>query len=156
MTPDQEGQPSPPWLDVAIGELGTREFRGSETNPEILKYWKATSLGGHPSDEVPWCAAFAGWCLQQAGYRGTRRANARSYLSWGEELLEPRVGAITVLWRGDKLGPNGHVGFLTAVLPYRVVLLGGNENNGVSFKEYGSGRVLQYRWPRELDRIHPT
>jgi hypothetical protein len=45
------------------------------------------------------------------------------------------------------------VGFLTAVLPNRVVLLGGNQDNRVGYHEYGIGRVLSYRWPRALELV---
>lgn len=153
MKPEQ-GQESPPWMAIAEAEIGTREIPGSESNPRILEYFRSTTLGGKPNDEVPWCSAFANWVLEQDGIRGSRKANARSWLSWGERT-EPRVGAVAVLYRGDRDGPNGHVAFLTAVLPNRVVLLGGNQGNHVGRAEYGIGRVLDYRWPRELDRLAP-
>ena len=142
-------------MPIAESQLKVREFPGSESNPEILKYYKATSLGGHPEDgSTPWCSAFVNWVMQEAGYRGTRRANARSWLDWGEKLTTPRVGCITVLWRGALDSTQGHVGFFVAALPNRIVLLSGNQGNQVSRLEYGSGRVLSFRWPREIDKLH--
>lgn len=150
MRPDV-GQEAPPWMELAIHELGIKEIPGAETNPEVAKYYAATSLGGRTPDSVPWCSAFANWVMQQAGYRGTRRANARSWLDWGIVLEEPRVGCIAVLWDVAPHGAHGHVGFFTASLPERVVLLGGNQGDRVCYRQYGVGRVLGYRWPRQLD-----
>ena len=47
---------------------------------------------GHPeidNDEVAWCAAFLGACLERAGIGSTRSLMARSYLGWGQALAEP-------------------------------------------------------------------
>lgn len=50
-------------LSFAIGELGVREEPpGSNTGPRVREYLKPTGL-----DRVPWCAAFACWCAEQAG-----------------------------------------------------------------------------------------
>lgn len=152
MKPEQ-GQESPPWLSIAESQLGIKEFVGGKSNPEVSKYFSATGLGGHTTDDVPWCSAFVNWVMERAGYRGTRRANARSWLDWGMKLEEPKVGCIAVLSRGVISAGQGHVGFFVAALPSRIVLLGGNQNDGVCRHEYGSGRVLEYVWPRELDRL---
>jgi uncharacterized protein (TIGR02594 family) len=151
MKPEQ-GQESPPWLEVAKGELGVAEVPGARSNDRIIEYFAHTRLGGNAiNDSTAWCSAFVNFVMDTAGYRGTHRANARSWLGWGVKLEEPCVGAITVLWRGHPGSPQGHVGFLTAVLPNRVVLLGGNQDNRVGYHEYGIGRVLSYRWPRALE-----
>lgn len=152
---DQMHDIDPPWLMVAKLELGTKETPGSESNPEVLKYYKATTLGGHPDDSVPWCSAFANWCFEQAGYRGTRRANARSWSAWGEHLDEPKRGAVVVFWRGDPHSAQGHVGFyLGTPRPHVLSVLSGNASNRVGIDEYGTGRVLAYRYPRDLDKVH--
>jgi uncharacterized protein (TIGR02594 family) len=153
MKPEQ-GQDSPPWLEVAKGELGVAELPGARSNERIIEYFAHTRLGGNAiNDSTAWCSRVRQLRDGYRGYRGTHRANARSWLDWGVKLEEPRVGAITVLWRGHPDSPQGHVGFLTAVLPNRVVLLSGNSDNRVSYKEYGIGRVLSYRWPRALELV---
>lgn len=150
------GAPSddPPWLAIARSQLGIAEVPGSASNPEITKYYKATALGGSPGDDVPWCSAFCNWVLEQAGYRGTRRANARSWTTWGDPLDEPKRGCVVVLWRGDVAASTGHVSFyLGSPRPHILTLLGGNQGNAVSERDYGTGRVLGYRYPRESDRF---
>lgn len=137
-------------MAIAKGELGVKEIPGARSHPRILEYFGATRLGGAPEDETPWCSAFANWVLREAGINGTHRANARSWLHWGTPvpLDEPRLGAIAVLWRDSPESPKGHVGFLASTLPGRVVLLGGNQGNRVSYREYGSARLLALRWPQ--------
>lgn len=140
----------PPWLTIAKRELGVRETPGGRASPRIIEYFAHTRLGGHALDDsTPWCAAFAGFCLDTSGFPGTHRANARSYLDWGERLDEPRLGCITVLWRKSIESSAGHVGFFVdSPKKHRLILIGGNQDNGVSYGEYGTGRVLQYRWPK--------
>ena len=140
-------------MDFARAELGVKEVPGERSNPRIVEYFSHTRLGGSAiSDSTPWCSAFANFVMDAAGYRGTHRANARSWLEWGEQLNEPRLGCICVLWRESPQSAAGHVGFLTMALPHRLVLLGGNQSDGVSIREYGTSRLLGYRWPREADR----
>ena len=139
---------APEWMIVATRELahGVKEVPGPEANPRIVDYHAATSFEA-TSDEVPWCSSFVNWCLQHAGYEGTRSAAARSWLTWGEPLDDPRYGAITVLARG-KNPSLGHVGFFTGYEGDLVQILGGNQGNAVSIAGYPSARVLAYRWPR--------
>lgn len=151
-----EGQPveSPadarPWYRVACDELGTKEVPGQEHAPRVLEYLATCSkaeggtLGdwGASRDETPWCAAFVGWCLLQAGVEPTRSAWAKSYADWGKECLPVR-GAIAVLTRGE----GGHVAFVESVGGDAVVLLGGNQGNAVSVRSYPRRRVISYRWP---------
>ncbi|MBJ6799769.1 peptidoglycan-binding protein [Geomonas sp. Red259] len=68
-----------PWLKIAAGEVGQKEFPRSPANPRIITYHSATSLRAI-SDEVAWCSAFVNWCLRQAGIAGTNSAAATSWL----------------------------------------------------------------------------
>lgn len=139
----------PDWMQIAERELarGVREYAGPADNPRIVQYHAATSFQA-TDDEVPWCSSFVNWCLQHAGYEGTRSAAARSWLTWGEPLDQPMYGAITVLARG-KNPAMGHVGFFTDRRPDgKVLLLGGNQNDSVSIAAFDAPRVLSYRWPK--------
>ena len=140
----------PVWMRAAEAELarGVREIAGTEHHPRILEYHAATSFQAS-TDEVPWCSSFVNWCMQQAGYDGTRSAAARSWLTWGEPLEQPTYGAITVLARG-KNPALGHVGFFTDRRGTDVLLMSGNQGNAVSIAAYPVARVLGYRWPREV------
>lgn len=142
----------PTWLSIARAELGIHEVPGADSNERISEYFSQTRLGPGTPDSVPWCACFVTWCLERAGVRSTRSARARSYLTWGFEISEPRIGCIVVLSRGKPELNQGHVGFYVGaqrkllVGPKQLSLLGGNQGNSVSIAPYAYQRVLSYRW----------
>lgn len=140
----------PPWLVRARREIGTKERQGPADNPRIVEYLASTRLAPRfLHDETPWCAAFVCWCLEGAGVASTRSAGARSYLMWGEELDEPRLGCVVVLSREDNSNPHaGHVGFYAGATAEGLLILGGNQANAVTVRRYSRARVLSCRWPR--------
>ncbi|AHB49033.1 hypothetical protein W911_12455 [Hyphomicrobium nitrativorans NL23] len=134
------------WLKEAWREFGQAEQAGARANPRIVSLFRDA---GHPKvtrDEVAWCAAYLGACLERAGTRSTRSLMARSYLSWGQRLSEPRMGAVAVFSRGRNPAL-GHVGFWLGETDEHVVLLGGNQGNAVSVARYPKSRLLDLRWP---------
>lgn len=137
-----------PWMEYAWKEYGTREVAGARRhNPRIVEFLASVGLGGS-GDETPWCSAFANWCMQQAGFTGSGRANARSWLDWGGMCLGfPHYGCVTVLWRVSRTSWQGHVGFYVGSLGDQIFLLGGNQGNSVSIAGYSRTRLLGYRWP---------
>lgn len=132
------------WLVIARKELGQKEIAGEQDNQRILEYHKATALKAS-DDETPWCSAFVNWVMQQVGVEGTRSAAARSWLTWGKEIKEPKAGCIAVLRRGS--GWKGHVGFVVGCHDDTIALLGGNQGDAVSVAWYPTSKVLGYRWP---------
>lgn len=134
----------PPWLSVAIKELGVKEIGGSQHNQRVLEYHQSTSLRAS-DDETPWCSAFANWCMRQAGVKGTGAANARSWMTWGNRLTTPAYGCVVVLKRG-KQEWQGHVGFLVFEGRDKIMVLGGNQGNAVSVAAFNKADVLAYRW----------
>lgn len=141
----------PPWLTVARREIGVREAFGEADNARIIEYLKTTHIvPAQYHDETAWCAAFVGWCLEKSGIEPSRKAKARSYVTWGAELEQPELGCVVVLTRGTN--PNqGHVGFYVGEDGSDILLLGGNQNNAVSIAPYAKLRVLSYRWPHGED-----
>lgn len=139
------GNKLPEHLIWAMRELYQEEIPGDEDNPRIRAYFESTSIG--PShDEVPWCAAFVGWCLERAGAAHTRGANARSYMNWGRRTTKPRIGDIIVFWRGSPEGWMGHVAFFVGrTADGQVLALGGNQGNRVCVQAYDTERILGYR-----------
>lgn len=145
---------NPVWLSIASAEIGVKEDTSKGSNPRIEEYQKA---GGqlHPDDDVPWCASFVSFCMVKAGYQFHSTA-ARSWLGFGKSVKPTiagapiPVGAVTVLWRGDRNGPHGHVGFYLGPDPKdpkAILMLGGNQGNQVAIHSYPFSRVLDYRWP---------
>jgi uncharacterized protein (TIGR02594 family) len=150
---------SPPaWLIKALGEgrKGITEFYGRGfDNPEILKYWDYISdleAIGNITDEIAWCAAGLGWCLEETGYRSTRRPDARSYEHYGDKC-NPQLGSICVLWRDNPESWRGHVGFRVMWNQDLVWLYGANQTlfdggpcNTWSLCPFPTNRVLCDRW----------
>ena len=144
----------PRWLATAWAELGQREVAGATDNARIRAFFRDV---GHPPslhDEVAWCAAFAGACLERAGHASTRSLMARSYLRWGAALDEGRFGAVAVLSRGSDPAA-GHVGFLLGETASHVVLIGGNQGDAVSVAAFAKTRLLGFRWPQAEPASQP-
>ena len=138
-----------PWLEWAYLALGETRIPGAGSSPAIVDFLNVVGAG-EAGDETAWCSAFANWCMQQAGIRGSGVANARSWLDWGNAALaRPVVGCVTVLWRNQPNGWQGHVGFYTGETAGELLLLGGNQTNAsrVTISSYPKTRLLGFRWP---------
>ena len=145
--------PSPhPWLDIAAIDLGVTATPGPDTDARVRAYYAAA---GHPEiegDEVAWCAAFVGACLERGGLRSTRSLLARSYLTYGAAVSDARPGAIAIFSRGSDPA-QGHVGFVVGEAGDTVLLLGGNQAHAVSVIGMPRARLLGLRWPASATSI---
>jgi len=167
-------QTEAPWLKIALGETPAAELKGlDENNPKILKYissfpnlmtvdYKIMDHKTHkmvPSgwkmgevDETPWCSCFVAWCLRTAGNPvfGVS-AGAKSWLKFGMPLSEPRLGAITVVFKKHahaSITSSGyHVAFYLDGKHDKFRLVGGNQGDRVCAKEFHGWKVMGYRWP---------
>lgn len=144
----------PEWFAIAEHEIGIQEVAGPGSNPRVVEYLKTTSLPASmaESDDTPWCSAFVNWCMERAGIQGTGRANARSWLTWGQPLQMPRVGAVMVFSREQAGASAGHVSLFVRdeQMPSGKTVywcLGGNQNNRVSVNMYPAARLIGIRWP---------
>jgi uncharacterized protein (TIGR02594 family) len=133
---------TPSWISVAQAEVGTQEVAGSRHNPRILEYHQTT--GRFSDDETPWCASFVNWVLRQAGQTGTGSAAAMSFASYGTRLDRPAYGSIAVISYG---GGKGHVGFVVGRQGDRLLILGGNQSNGVNVKAFGTRQIAAFVVP---------
>lgn len=142
----------PEWMAVARSLDGQREIQGPRHNPIIVGMWVKLGLP-YRDDETSWCAAYVGYCLEEAGVRSTRSAAARSYEKWGVKLDEKAapVGAVAVFWRGTPTGWQGHVGFLVGWDQRgRPLILGGNQDDAVNVKPFDRSRLVGLYWPQGL------
>lgn len=137
----------PAWIAEARKHIGTREIPGEKHEPKIIQWWKAIKRSGIKTDEVPWCAAFVGGCLEAVGVVSSRFESAKSYLVWGMKLVMPVYGCIVVFEREG----GGHVGFVVGQdVNGRLMVLGGNQGNMVSIAPFDRARVSSYRWPAAI------
>ena len=138
----------PMWLEIAKKELGQKEVPGSGVNKRILEYFDFTSY--HPTYEDAWCSAFVNWCMARSNIKGTGSASARSWLKWGKEEKQFRRGAVVIFSRGSNPA-FGHVAFCLRDLGESIEVLGGNQDDSVSVKQYPKEKVLGYRWPKFIN-----
>lgn len=101
-----------------------------------------------------WCAAFVNMVLLENKLPTSESVSehyllAKSFLEYGEEVVEPQQGDIMIFERGNE-GWQGHVGFYvsTTVLDngskvYNI--LGGNQNDSVNVKSYSGSRLIGIR-----------
>jgi uncharacterized protein (TIGR02594 family) len=140
-------------IDVARSYLGTKELKGFADNPKIMEMYRTVGHDWIEHDEVAWCAAFVGHCLEKAGLASTRKLNARSYLTWGEKVAGPeqaKEGDIVIFTRGSGTA-QGHVAFFLKATGSQVEVLGGNQSDGVTIARYPRSRLLGIRRPLRTD-----
>lgn len=140
------------WLNVAKKYLGTQEIVGPQHNPTVVKMYSDVGFPNIHDDETAWCAAFVGSVLKEDGQPYLRSLSARSYLSYGTNLSDPREGCIVVFWRGSPNGWMGHVGFVNRFDEDHLYVIGGNQNNQVNETRFPKTQVLAYRWPNEIKK----
>lgn len=142
----------PSWLNTAIKYIGTAEIPGSKHNPLIIDWWKKIKQGGIKDDETAWCAAFVGGVLEECNITSSRSAGAQSYKNWGVKIAGPAVGAVVTFWRDSPQSWKGHVGFVVGKdQAGNLMVLGGNQADGVNIKPFATGRVLAYSWPKSME-----
>tara|TARA_R110000851_G_scaffold174949_3_gene321175 strand:+ start:10207 stop:10770 length:564 start_codon:yes stop_codon:yes gene_type:complete len=135
-------------LEIAGKYVGLTEIAGAKHNPQIVAMFKKSGAAWVEDDETPWCAAFVGAVLQDAGIKGTMKLNARSYLDWGTPVATPQAGDVVVFWRGDKNGWQGHVAFFVRYNSAGgIVVIGGNQGDAVGIATYPAHRLLGFRRP---------
>jgi len=149
-TPAGAGAPGDPaWLAKALTQLGVREdpAKGS-SNPEVDKYFDATHSPEF-TDDTAWCAAFVAWCIAQSSdpaVAGSNLGSARAadWVRWGKARAEPIRGTLGVTVRLVE-GASGHVGFITSVTPTQIMLLAGNQGEGVTEQLFKRSLFVAFR-----------
>lgn len=138
----------PKYARLAYSYIGQKEVPGSKSNPLILR-WIQDFLGwGDDDSKVAWCAIFINTILKESDIKGTGKANARSFLNWGEVVETPRRGDIVVFERGGRSSWKGHVGLYWGEAEDGFIYcLGGNQSDKVSIASYSKSRILGYRRP---------
>lgn len=135
----------PAWMVWAQKELGIKEVPGAGDNPEIVSWFKLTTLPEeYWHDATAWCAVFvnAGFFLN--GVQGLRSARAKDWLQFGRAVDTPKMGDV-VVFRWD----NGsyHVAYFQALEGDWIQVIGGNQSNAVSEESYPLGNVAGFRRP---------
>jgi uncharacterized protein (TIGR02594 family) len=139
----QAAQPSP-WLDIAVKEIGVKEYPGTDSNHPRIQAYLATvndlSSIEKSKDETYWCSCFMNWCVEQAQVHGTDSAWAKSWGSWRKAVApsSAQTGDIAVFDRSSAASSGGHVSiFIEAdTAAGEVLVLGGNQSDSVRYSWY--------------------
>jgi len=100
-----------------------------------------------------WCAAFINGLLRQLNKPGSESVSdypltARSFMDFGIEVKDPKIGDIVVFPRGNQ-GWQGHVGIYVGNKTINGIeyysILGGNQNDKVSVELYRANKALSIR-----------
>lgn len=142
--PQNESAGAPAWYVIAEKEIGFHEIGN---NRGIQRFVDGSHCG---QEGEPWCAIFANWALETAGFRGTRSASSQSFRHDQNfiKLGGPSLGAIAVYWRDYINSGIGHVGFYVGETEDHVLTLGGNESDAVRKQFEPKYRLYGYWWPR--------
>lgn len=136
----------PLYLKYAQEYLGINEVAGGRSNKTILGWIKSFFPWAKDDGEIAWCAIFVNLMLKRAGIKGTGKANAKSFLSWGRKVSTPEKGDIVVFDRGKPGSWMGHVGlYIGDAGKGLIYVLGGNQSNGVNIRKYSTSRLRGYR-----------
>lgn len=128
--------------------IGIQEIAGEGDHP-LVQWW--LWLCGFPTtvhDEVAWCSAFVNGIAWELRLPRSKSAAARSWLNVGTPVEVPSVGFdIVILSRGNNPA-QGHVGFYAgpdATDIEKLILLGGNQADGVRLESFDRARILGVR-----------
>jgi uncharacterized protein (TIGR02594 family) len=137
----QQG-PLPPWMYVALKEVGEKRDREGKNNPKIIEY-ERTIPGLKRSDKEDWAPAFVEWSLEKANIKGPKQQTISAWLNWGKVLEKPEPGCIVIFsFQGLP-----HIGFFYADKGRMLQILGGNQDGEVKIKEQEKSAVQGYRMP---------
>ena len=142
-------------LEIAISQLGVKEIQGAEDNPAIVNYAKEAGFEWINDDETPWCSIFMNWCAKKAELEASNKANARSWLTVGSSISNPKPGDVVVYWRVDQFSWKGHVGIFVGYdkSGKQIYTLGGNQGNEVSISTYPAQQLLGFRRLVHKDKL---
>lgn len=142
----------PPWLAIALNELGVYEFPGEASNPRIVEYHAATTLNQNPgqlTDKTPWGCSFITWALARANVPDdVKTARCADLLKVGEKISDAKRDAIAVFWPTIAEARSGFAGFVLGEDKTSVTVVAGNIRNSVTVASFPKASVRGYRWPQ--------
>ena len=145
-----------PWMVIASKYIGLHEGTSLKANPAVVKFFQESKHPEIKNDHTtPWCAAFVGAVLAEAGLPNTGTLWALDYAKYGQKLDKPIVGAIAT----KKRVGGGHVFFIASFDDKYVYGLGGNQNDQVSIARFDRKVIYAYTWPTGVkipEKIEPV
>lgn len=161
-----------PWMKIVMEEAKNYGGHDESKNPLNSRiksaYFSIKNEAVTPNTDptkTSWCAAFASWVLQKAGYANPSSCRAREFdpaYDWngaqegdrksGMRKIQTPVFGCIVVWKSDG---GGHVGFYYGkTSDNKIVVIGGNQGNSLKFSnrspngDYGQ-TVVGYFLPED-------
>lgn len=146
-------------IQGSLNEAKAGLWQENGSNGKILNCYKTVGFNV-TSDNVPWCAAFAGTMLKTVGAGGLRTLSSLAYQGFGQSVplndkSAWRLNDIVVFSRKG----GGHIGFFRGYNPSNgsVLIAGGNQSNTLKESAFKSSMPIVYvgrNWtiPAEFDR----
>ena len=142
-------------FDLAQRYVGIREIAGGRDHPLVQWWLSLCGFSTDTPDEVAWCSAFLNGIMWEMRLPRTKSAAARSWLGIGTVVnyAEARSGFdVCILKRGSDPQPDatvlnapGHVGFFAGLSGGNILLLAGNQNDGVCILPVDHSKLLGIR-----------
>jgi uncharacterized protein (TIGR02594 family) len=133
-----------PWMAIAKSYIGLHEGTALTANPKVMRFFVEAGHAEIKNDHLtPWCAAFVGAVLKEAGLPNTGTLWALDYAKYGQTLHAPVVGAIGTKTRNG----GGHVFFIAGFDANSVWALGGNQNDQVCIERIPRSALHSISWP---------
>lgn len=127
--------------------VGIKEIAGEKNHPLVSWWLSLCGFSLDTPDEVPWCSAFVNGIAWELRLPRSKSAAARSWLAVGTpiQMAEAHTdGDLVILSRGEN-PLQGHVGWYAGLREGRVLLLAGNQQNGVMIEAFDALTVLGIR-----------
>ena len=128
--------------------------RSGDAEHPLVQWWLSLcGYGLDAKDEIPWCSAFVNGIAWELRLPRSKSAAARSWLKVGTPITiieDAMVGSdVVILNRGgaqdaSQSGP-GHVGWFAGVETDYVIILGGNQSNGITLQHFPLTKILGIR-----------
>jgi uncharacterized protein (TIGR02594 family) len=142
---------SAPWFRTAQAQM--EDGVSEQSNPDRIKSYFAAVPLDVGNTILPWCGAFAAFCMKQTGSPvPDGAARAANWRAWGSQRIplgshDIPVGAVVVLSPSSETGGSGHVGFFSKFSEdgRKVELLGGNQSHAVKLSSFPVTQVAAIR-----------
>ena len=130
--------------EIASEYIGLHEYHNRQQLKDLLNIDPV---------RTEWCAAFINSILELDGIPNLNDINhkypltARAFLDWGQSVdpIDIQQGDLVIFPRG-KASWQGHVGFYVGTTEQgRWLILGGNQDNTVSYKVFNPNKALGIR-----------
>ncbi len=140
---------------IAERYIGLKELTGGQDHPFIQWCFSLCGYSLETPDETPWCSAFMQHPCWELRLPRSKSAAARSWLRVGTpcELEDASADFVVAIFKRGQNQPGpevtsgapGHVGFYAGIEDASILVLGGNQSDGVTLQPFPISQLLGLR-----------